>query len=131
MGGTQKQNQCKDLKQCLFKHKYITAPTVTPADAIVHAAKELEDVIKNTTTSSQTWAGSRNAPTFLAHISQQRKRRAVQILRGWALRKVPHLRGRKGKTSPAHKHDSEQINKQHVYWPPSTVDKNGAQSVGE
>ena len=31
----------------LFKHKYITAPTVTPADAIVQAAKELEDVTKN------------------------------------------------------------------------------------
>ena len=31
----------------LFKHKYIIAPTVTPADAIVQAAKELEDVIKD------------------------------------------------------------------------------------
>ena len=31
----------------LFKHKYITAPTVTPADAIIQAAKELEDAIKN------------------------------------------------------------------------------------
>ena len=31
----------------LFKHKYIIAPTVTPADAIVQAAKELEDVIRN------------------------------------------------------------------------------------
>ena len=31
----------------MFKHKYVTAPTVTPADAIIKAAKELEDVIKN------------------------------------------------------------------------------------
>ena len=30
----------------LFKHKYITAPAVTPADAIIQAAKELEDTIK-------------------------------------------------------------------------------------
>ena len=31
----------------LFKRKYITAPTVTSANAIVQVAKELEDVIKN------------------------------------------------------------------------------------
>ena len=31
----------------MFKHKYITVPTVTPADAIIQAAKELEDVIKH------------------------------------------------------------------------------------
>ena len=31
----------------LFKHKYITAPTVTPADAYIQATKELEDVIKD------------------------------------------------------------------------------------
>ena len=30
----------------LFKHKYTTAPMVTPADAIIQAAKELEDAIK-------------------------------------------------------------------------------------
>ena len=48
MSGTQKQEQDKGLKlHMLFKHKYITAPTVTPADAIIQAEKELEDVIKN------------------------------------------------------------------------------------
>ena len=31
----------------MFKHKYITSPTVTPADAIIQATKELEDTIKN------------------------------------------------------------------------------------
>ena len=31
----------------LFKHKYITAPTVTPSDAIIQAAKELEDTLKS------------------------------------------------------------------------------------
>ena len=35
------------MESVLFKHKYITAPTVTPADAIIQAVKELEDVIKN------------------------------------------------------------------------------------
>ena len=30
----------------IFKHKYITSPTVTPADAIVQAAKQLADVLK-------------------------------------------------------------------------------------
>jgi hypothetical protein len=29
-----------------FKHKYITSPTVTPADAIVQAAKQLTDALK-------------------------------------------------------------------------------------
>ena len=29
-----------------FKHKNITNPTVTPADAIVHAAKELTEALK-------------------------------------------------------------------------------------
>ena len=42
----------------LFKHKYIPAPTVTLADTIVEAAKELEDVTKNEippTASCQKW----------------------------------------------------------------------------
>ncbi|KAL7523689.1 LOW QUALITY PROTEIN: hypothetical protein ACHAWF_000626, partial [Thalassiosira exigua] len=30
----------------IFKHKYITSPTVTPADAIVQAAKQLADALK-------------------------------------------------------------------------------------
>ena len=30
----------------IFKHKYITMPTVTPADAIVQAAKQLTDALK-------------------------------------------------------------------------------------
>ena len=29
-----------------FKHKHITNPTVTPEDAIVHAAKELTEALK-------------------------------------------------------------------------------------
>ena len=60
----------------LFKHKYITVPTVTPADTIVQAAKELEDAIK--TKYHHLWTSvlltsTRSAPTSLAQISQQRK----------------------------------------------------------
>ena len=29
-----------------FKHKYITAPTVTPQDAVIQAAKQLTDALK-------------------------------------------------------------------------------------
>ena len=30
-----------------FKHKHITNPTVTPADAIAHSAKELTEALKD------------------------------------------------------------------------------------
>ena len=107
----------------LFKHKYITAPTVTPADAIVKAAKELEDVIKNKIPPPFAKSGidrlkECNAPTFLARISQPRRRRRVRILRGWAPRRMPHLRGWKERTSPMRKCGGEQIKSKMLFGHP-------------
>ena len=51
----------------VFKHNHITNPTVTPADAIVHAAKELTEALKG------------NVPGSLREISLEELERVEQI----------------------------------------------------
>ena len=36
----------RSTETVFFKHKHITNPTVTPADAIVYSAKELTEALK-------------------------------------------------------------------------------------
>lgn len=44
---TRKKPEQKEFQYSIFKHQYLTMPKTTKADAIVKAAKELTQAIKN------------------------------------------------------------------------------------
>ena len=80
----------------LFKHKYITAPAVTPADVIIQAAKEVEVTIKNKLPPPLVMSGIdklEQCTNIFGKTLRPKTERRVQHLRGWAPGKAPHLRG--------------------------------------
>ena len=54
----------KDVRNGIFKHKYISNPTVTAADVVIAAAQNMAEALKKKRTAISTTKLSQPSPTY-------------------------------------------------------------------
>ena len=70
-----KYNRNKDIRNGIFKHVYISNPTVTAADAVIAAEQNMADALKKKRTATSTTNTPRPSPTYknFAHSAANKK----------------------------------------------------------